>query len=193
MTCYLYPQGRPNAADWDLCLHGMGSGPPKAAALLNIDSYARALVFRKAFSKALGRGYSIYDLACFVCLAIGELRKEVAASRRRGVCKGIHRRGARYLVQWYDATRTRYIGSRDSLCEAKKLYARAARSGTPGVRRDSWKAKSGQGACMRGVYSFRDKYQAFLWRGGVRVYVGLYRTKAAAAAAIRARRNDACV
>ena len=191
MTCYLYPQGHPDAADWDLCLNGMGSGPPKAAALLNIDSYRRALVFRKAFSKALGRGYSIYDLICFLCLAVVELRKEVAASRWPVVSKGIHRRGDRYLVQLYDGQRSRYIGSCDSVLAAKKLYARAVRSGTPGVRRVSLKAKSGQGARMRGVYSFRDKYQAFLWRDGVRVYVGLYRTKAAAAAAIRARQFDA--
>ena len=108
MTCYLYPQGRPDAAGWDLRLNGMGSGPPKAAAPLNIDSYRRALVFRKAFSKALGRGYSIYDLICFLCLAFVELRKEVAASRRRAVSKGIHRRGDRYLVQWYDGKRFRY-------------------------------------------------------------------------------------
>ena len=94
---------------WGLCLNGMGSGPPKAAALLNIDSYRRALVFRTAFAKALGRGYSIYDLICFLCLAVVELRKEVAASRRRAVSKGIHRRGDRYLVQWYDGKRFRYI------------------------------------------------------------------------------------
>ena len=144
-------------------------------------------------SRALGRGHSIYDLICFLCLAVVELRKEVAASRRRAVSKGIHRRGDRYLVQWYGGKRSRYIGSCDSLLAAKKLYARAARSGTPGVRRVSLKAKSGQGARMRGVYSFRDKYQAFLWRDGVRVYVGLYRTKAAAAAARRARQNGACV
>ena len=87
--------------------------------------------------------------------------------------------------------RAHYIGYCDSRRAAKTLYARAARSGTPGVRRVSLKAKSGQGARMRGVYSFRDKHQAFLWRDGVRVYVGLYRTKAAAAAAIRARQNDA--
>ena len=99
-------------------------------------------------------------------------------------------RGARYLVQRYDGARTRYIGSRDSLHAAKKLYARVARSGTRGLSRVSLNAKYGQGARMRGVYSFRDKYQAFLWRDGVRVYVGLYRTKAAAAAALRARQND---
>ena len=191
MTCYLYPQGRPNAGDWDLCLHGMGSGPPKAAALLNIGSYGRALVFRKAFAKALGREYSIYDLVCFLCLAAGELRKEVAASRRRKVCKGILRRGGRYLVQRYDGARTRYIGSCDSLGEAKKLYARGTRSRMAKSGQRARIVKSAQRARMRGVYPFRDKYQAFLWRDGVRVYVGLYRSKAAAAAAIRARRNDA--
>ena len=49
------------------------------------------------------------------------------------------------------------------------------------------KAKAGQAARMRGVYAFRDKYQAFVWRDGVREYVGLYRTKAAASSAIRPR------
>ena len=87
----------------------MGSGPQQATTLLNIDSFRRALVFRKAFSKALGRVYSIYDLICFLCLAIVELRKEVAASRRPTVSKGIHRRGDRYLVQWYDGICFRYI------------------------------------------------------------------------------------
>ena len=182
MSMYLYPQGRPNAADWDLCLHGMGSGPPKAAALLKIGSHAGACVVRKACAKALGREYSLYDLACFLCLAAGELRKEIAAARRRRVCKGINRRGARYVVQWYDGTRTRYIGSCHTRSEAKNLYAKAARAGTRGFRRD---------ARMKGVHPFRDKYQAFLRRDGVREYLGLYRTQAAAAAAIRVRRNDA--
>ena len=188
MLCYVYPHGQSNAADWNLCLNGMGSGPPKAAAVLNIVSYPRALALRKVLSKALGRGYSIYDLVCFLCLAAGELRKEVGALRRRGVCKGIHFRGGRYLVQWYDGTRSRYVGSCASLCEAKKLYTKAARLGKSKVGLRAGMTRSRKHACTRGVCFFRGKYQAFLRCDGVRVYIGLYRSEAAAAAAIRARR-----
>ena len=74
-----------------------------------------------------------------------------------------------------------YIGSVDSMRAAQEQYARVAR-----VRSVSMKAKAGQTARMRGVYAFRDKYQAFVWRDGVREYVGVYRTKAATSAAIRA-------
>ena len=49
----------------------------------------------------------------------------------------------------------------------------------------------GDAADLRGVYAFRDKCQAFFRRDGVRVYVGVFRSKAAAAAAIRARRQHA--
>ena len=98
MTCYLYPQGRPNADDWTLCQYGMGTGPPKAARSLRVQSYARAQVFRKACAKALGRGYSMYDLSCFLCLAATRLVKEVAAARRRAVCRGI--RGCRASISF---------------------------------------------------------------------------------------------
>ena len=132
MTCYLYPQGHPNAADWELCLNGMGSGTPRAAALLGINTYGRALVFRKVFAKASGRAYSLYDLSCFLCLSVAALRREVDIVRRRAVCKGIHRRGDRYLVQVYDGTRSRYIGSRGSVSAAKRLYARTVKLGMTG-------------------------------------------------------------
>ena len=110
----------------------MGSGPPRAAAILNIDSYRQALVFRKAFAKAFGRGYSIYDLVCFLCLAVSELRKELAATRGRAVSKGIRRRGAYYIAQRYDGRRHRCIGSCVSLRAAEELYAKAVCSGTRG-------------------------------------------------------------
>ena len=186
ILCYVYPHVKSNAADWNLCLNGMGSGPPKAAAVLDICSYSRALALRRVLSKALGRGYSIYDLVCFLCLAAGELRKEVGVLRRRTVCKGIRLRGGRYLVTCWDGTRSRYVGSRSSLCEAKELYTKAARLGKSRVVLRAGMFRSGKPACL--VYPFRGKYQAFLRCDGVRAYIGLYPSAAAAAAAIRARR-----
>ena len=56
ITLFVYPQGHPNAADWGLCLHSMGSAPPKGAAVLKIASYATAQVYRKACCKAPGHG-----------------------------------------------------------------------------------------------------------------------------------------
>ena len=95
-----------NAADWGLCINGTGSGPPRAAAILTIDSCRQALVFRKALVKAFGHGYSIYYVLCFLCLAASELRRELLSTRSRAVSKGVHRRGE----QFTNRARQRYGG-----------------------------------------------------------------------------------
>ena len=39
--------------------------------------------FGKPFANALDRGYALYILVCFLCLAVSELRNELAATRWR--------------------------------------------------------------------------------------------------------------
>ena len=53
MRVFAYPQVRSTSADWNLMLHGMGKGPTKGASALGINTFARAAVFTRAFSKVL--------------------------------------------------------------------------------------------------------------------------------------------
>ena len=51
MCVFVYPQGRATSADWHLMERGMGQGPSKGASALGINTFARAAVFTRAFSK----------------------------------------------------------------------------------------------------------------------------------------------
>ena len=52
MCVFVYPQVRSTAADWNLMLRGMGKGPNEGASALGINTFAKAVVFTRAFSKA---------------------------------------------------------------------------------------------------------------------------------------------
>ena len=184
ISCFVYPHGRVEPADWNLCLHGMGSGPPRAAAILGIDSYVQANIVRRAVGKALQRPYSLYDLACFLCLQCTALSMEILATRRRAVATGIHRRRENFIVQWYDGARTHHVGTVKNLAAARKLYASAVRLGMPAARHAYLKTIKHDK--FKGVYSRGGKYQAWGFHDSKKHYIGLYASKAKAAAAVAA-------
>ena len=121
--------------------------------------------------KALGGWkYNIYDLVCFLCLASSALCREVSG-RYKTPPTGIRRRGSRYHVQRCINMRTVHLGTCGTLSEAKELYARGVR-----VVRKKLKQL---------VYRHRNSYTAYVRERGVRQYLGAFRSKTAALAAIR--------
>jgi hypothetical protein len=195
MAVWLYPRACGGEPDWDLSVHGMGSGPKAAATLIHVLDYRDALRALDYIRPYYDGYYGLHDLVCCLCLALNALRRKIAELRRRASLPGVQKKGKLFAVRVWDGTTQVHVGMAITKNKAAELRANAARRikrGTFSLARKVIKPAVKKGSSKYvGVSQFRDTWQAYCDKNGVRVHLGQFKSERLAAKAVSDAKKQA--